>query len=119
MKFLEAANKFKKIRLADWGKSAYVEIKDGTIIFNCIFMSYDLLSDDKWEEYKEPRKYLENNKEAMQALIDGKKITKECFDEGLFYKINEEGFIVDQDGDYVDPIWPTPNNYGKFYVVED
>jgi len=118
MKFLEAANKFKKIRMPSWSTISFVENVNGSLKINCMLTTSDLSSDD-WEEYKEPRKYLENNKEAMQALIDGKKISKDAWGDGRFFTLDKDGFIVDKDGDYIDPTWPTPNYHGKFYVVED
>ena len=119
MNIYEASKKFKKIRRNKWSESSCINLGDETDIFQMFTLPKESIIADDWEEYKEPVKYL-THKETMQALIDGKKISKEYWNKSDYVVLDENGFMVDGRGYSADPCFGTENsdNDSKFYVTK-
>lgn len=120
MKILTALNTFKKITLPLWRKEIYIENSDDKIIFyrGEIEAHYSLssgeLSSSSWEEYIEPEKYL-TAKEAMLALVEGKKLSKDHWGD-KFIKLDDNGNLFDDDSIKQEQIWFGENL--SFFIKE-
>lgn len=87
------------------------------------WLQQPIIKEIEAKERKQETKWL-NQREAMQALLDGKKIAHENMDEDVFRCLNLNGELVNEDGDLCD--WDTYqyDNIGdqkigrKFRVIE-
>lgn len=60
-----------------------------------------------------------NDKELMIALLAGKKITNQCWDNDMYVKLNEKGNLVDKDGKIADVYLHDTENWKEYVEYVD
>jgi len=121
MKFLEAIDKFERIRLPDWLPGYHLK-KDGFSIVNVAegqeeeSMDCKDFESDLWEEFNPDIRYV-NTREAFLHLGAGGRLYRT---KTRSYQINEKGYIVNEKGSYVDPCWDYPgiDDEGKRFFID-